>query len=363
MKLRQKIGQLLMAGFEGTRPSKAITRLIKEYQIGGVILFARNIESPTQLAHLTRSLQRLSPEAPLLVAVDQEGGRVSRLPPPFTQFPSARVIGECDSVPLTYSLAEAMAKELRAVGINMNMAPVLDVDTCPKNPIIGDRAFGKSPTLVSKLGLAVIAGLQDNHVIACGKHFPGHGDTTADSHKELPKVNHPLKRLLEIELRPFIHAAENRLASMMTAHVLYKQIDDKFPATLSKKIINRLLRNGIKFDGLVATDDLEMKAISDNYRIEEAALKAVQAGCDLLLVCKSEEAQQATLETLIRGAEKKSIGEARILSALNRILRVKESFLLPFQTIDPKDAKKMVGTDKHRQIVAEVEKRGAKKHG
>jgi beta-N-acetylhexosaminidase len=363
MNLRQKTGQLLMVGFEGTRPSKGITRLIKQRQIGGVILFARNIASPAQLAELTRGLQKLSSEAPLLIAVDQEGGRVSRLPPPFTQFPPARVVGACDSVPLTYSLAEAMAKELLWVGINMNMAPVLDVDTCPKNPVIGDRSFGSSATLVSKLGLAMIAGLQDNRIVACGKHFPGHGDTAADSHKELPKVNHPLKRLLEIELRPFIHAAENRLASMMTAHVLYKKVDEKFPATLSKKILSQILRKGIGFDGMVVTDDLEMKAITDLLSVEDAAVRAIVAGADLLLVCSSEEAQEKTLDALVRAVETKSINPARLTGALNRILRIKESFLLPFQPADPKEAKRNVGSDKHKRIVAEIEERGAKRHG
>lgn len=363
MNLRNKIGQLVMAGFEGTKPSKAITRLIKEYRIGGVILFSRNIESPTQLAKLTQSLQKLSPDAPLLIAIDQEGGRVSRLAPPFTQFPPARTIGTCNSVPLTYSVAEAMAKELLAVGINMNMAPVLDVDTCAKNPIVGDRSFGKSPTLVSKLGLAMTAGFQDSRLVACGKHFPGHGDTSVDSHEELPTVSHKLSRLLEIELRPFIHLSENRLVSMMTAHILYPSVDEKYPATLSKKILSKLLRKGVGFDGMVVSDDLEMKAISDHFGIKEAATRTVAAGVDLVLVCQSEEAQRETLEALIQGVEKKAIRADRIEAALNRVLRIKESFLLPLRRVDPKEVNYQVGTEKHRQIVAEIEERGAKKHG
>ncbi|MFY9269428.1 MAG: glycoside hydrolase family 3 N-terminal domain-containing protein, partial [Candidatus Manganitrophaceae bacterium] len=204
MKLSQKIGQLLMVGFDGTTPSKTIQELIAKDRIGGVILFSRNIKDPLQCAKLTESLQKLSTDAPLFIGIDQEGGRVSRLPPPFTQFPAARVIGERDSIDLTYRTASAMAKELATVGINMNFAPVLDVDTHPKNPVIGDRSFGKSPTLVAKHGLAVIAAHTDQKIIACGKHFPGHGDTSADSHKTLPRIDHPLHRLVDLELKPFI---------------------------------------------------------------------------------------------------------------------------------------------------------------
>jgi len=363
MNLRQRIGQCVMVGFQGTRPPEGLARMIKEFQIGGVILFSRNIESPTQLAQLTLSLQKLSPDVPLLIAVDQEGGRVSRLPAPFTQFPSARAIGIRNSVPLTYSLAEAMAKELTAAGINMNMAPVLDVDTCPSNPIIGDRSFGKNPTIVSKQGLAMIAALQDNRVVSCAKHFPGHGDTTVDSHQELPKISHPLKRLLEVELRPFIHAAENRVASIMTAHILFKHLDSELPASLSKKVITHLLRKGLGYDRMVVTDDLEMKSISEHFSIEEAALKAFTAGSDLLLVCSSEEAQGRVLETLTREAEKKKITESRISTALDRVLRVKESFLLPMHPVNPKEVKNLVGIEKHKRIVAEIENRGGKKDG
>lgn len=357
MKLIDKIGQLLMAGFDGTSPSKEIEDLIKKHHIGGVVLFSRNIKNPAQTAKLTAALQKLSPQAPLLIAVDQEGGRVSRLPPPFTQFPPARALGRCDSVTLTYSIAEAMAKELAAVGINMNFAPVLDVDTNPKNPIIGDRSFGSSPTLVSKHGLAMIVGMHDQKVIACGKHFPGHGDTASDSHKTLPVVDHPIKRLADTELKPFIHAVENRLSCLMTAHVLYPQFDDKLPASLSKKIISQLLRKTIKFDDVVVTDDLEMKGITDHFTVPEAAVKAVQAGSDLILVCHSADQQMAVLEALIHAVEKKTISEARLDESLNRILRLKESFLMPRRQPQPKEVKEVVGCDAHKALIEEVHKK------
>lgn len=357
MKVTHKIGQLLMVGFDGAAPAEGVEELIRKHHIGGVILFSRNIKDPAQCAKLTESLQKAAPDAPLFIAVDQEGGRVSRLAPPFTQFPPARTLGHCDSVDLTYSCAEAMAKELAAVGINMNFAPVLDVDTNPKNPIIGDRAFGASPTLVSKHGLATIAALHDQRVIACGKHFPGHGDTAADSHKTLPRVDHSLHRMADLELKPFIHAVENRLHAVMTAHVLYTKLDEKYPASLSKKIISQLLRKTIQFEGLVVTDDLEMKGITDGFTVPEAAVRAVQAGSDLILVCHSLDQQKAVLEALIHAVEKGTITQERLNESLSRILSLKERFLLPHQSPQPKKIKQVVGCEAHRSLVEELEKR------
>src|SRR6185295_11171375 len=217
MDLRQQVGQLFMIGFDGTTVSAELKDLFKEYQPGGVILFARNLENTAQIVQLTNELQNLSPESPLFISIDQEGGRVSRLPAGFTIFPTCATIGRCETVDLAYQAATVTATELRAVGINMNMAPVLDVDTNPRNPIIGDRAFSRDPVRVSELGAATLAALQDHRVIACGKHFPGHGDTSADSHLELPLVDASRARLDQVELPPFRHAIQKGLASIMTA--------------------------------------------------------------------------------------------------------------------------------------------------
>ncbi|HSG04997.1 MAG TPA: beta-N-acetylhexosaminidase, partial [Nitrospiria bacterium] len=263
MTLKEKIGQLFMFGFHGRSPGKAIERFIKEFHVGGVIVFSRNLQNPAQTAKLTNALQAATPKMPLFIAVDQEGGRVSRLPKGFTIFPSSARVASGHSAPLVYQAAEITAKELRAVGINMNFAPVLDIDTNPDNPIIGDRAFGSDHETVSTMGLTALAGLQDNRVVACGKHFPGHGDTSADSHNELPEVGHTLQRLGDIELRPFVHGIQNGLASIMTAHVMYPKVDPDNPATLSPKIIKGILRNQFRFKGVVVTDDMEMRAITD----------------------------------------------------------------------------------------------------
>ncbi|HEX9154160.1 MAG TPA: glycoside hydrolase family 3 protein, partial [Nitrospira sp.] len=237
---REKIGQLLMVGFMGTSVTPELASFIKEYKPGGVILFSRNLESVGQIVELTNDLQRCSPRSPLLISIDQEGGRVSRLPKGFTIFPPCELLGRCNSSELAYAAAATIAKELKAVGVNMNMAPVLDVNSNPDNPVIGDRAFGSTPDVVSEMALVTAAGLQDHKVVACGKHFPGHGDTNADSHKELPVVQASRERLEVVEFPPFRRAVTAGIATMMTAHVLYKALDDQLPATLSSAVITNL---------------------------------------------------------------------------------------------------------------------------
>ncbi len=365
MTLRDKVGQVFMIGFTGTSVTKDLEALMAEYKPGGVILFSRNLQSVDQIVRLTNQLQKLSPKQPLLISVDQEGGRVSRLPRAFTTFPSCGVLGRCDSSELAYAAAVATAKELRAVGLNMNMAPVLDVDTNPDNPIIGDRAFSSSATQVAALGLATVAGLQDNKVLACGKHFPGHGDTSADSHAELPKVGSSADRLREVELRPFRHAIENGLASIMTAHVLYPALDESRPATLSPYILTELLRNELHFQGLVVTDDLEMNAIVDHYGVGEAAVLAFRAGADILLLCKDRDRIVTAMETVYEAVKKGEISEARLETSVRRITLLKERFLRPYEHADARAAKKVVGSRSHKALldsIIETSQRRQKAH-
>ena len=300
MTSREKIGQLFMVGFVGTSVTPDLASFIKEYKPGGVILFSRNLESVEQMVDLTNGLQACSPHSPLLISIDQEGGRVSRLPKGFTIFPPCDLLGRCNSTELAYAAAATIAKELRAVGVNMNMAPVLDVNSNPDNPVIGDRAFGATPDVVCELGMATAAGLQDNKVVACGKHFPGHGDTSVDSHKELPVVEASRERLEAVEFPPFRRAVAQSVVSMMTAHVLYRALDPEFPATLSPTIITNFLRQELQYDGVVLTDDLEMHAIIDHYGVEDAAVRAVLAGCDVLLICKDRDREVAAFKS--RGA-------------------------------------------------------------
>jgi beta-N-acetylhexosaminidase len=352
---REKIGQLFMVGFTGTSVTPDLASFIKGYNPGGVILFSRNLESLDQIVQLTNDLQRCSPHSPLLIAIDQEGGRVSRLPKGFTIFPPCDVLGRCNSTELAYAAAATIAKELRAVGINMNMAPVLDVNSNPDNPVIGDRAFGSTPEIVSELGWATAAGLQDNQIVACGKHFPGHGDTNADSHKELPVVEAARERLEVVEFPPFRHAVAQGVATMMTAHVLYRALDEKLPATLSPTIIANLLRKELRYDGVVLTDDLEMHAIIDHYGIEDAAIRAVLAGCDVLLICKDRDREIAAFTAIEQAVASGIISTERLDQSAARVARVKARFLSPYKPALISDARLIAGCRTHQALLHSIQ--------
>ncbi len=351
---QDQIGQLFMIGFDGTTVSADLASFIRECQPGGVILFARNLESTEQIVDLTNSLQRCSPHSPLLISIDQEGGRVSRLPKEFTIFPPCDVLGQCHSSELAYAAAATTAKELTAVGINMNMSPVLDVNSNPSNPVIGDRAFGATPDLVSELGLATVGGLQDNRVVACGKHFPGHGDTTSDSHKELPVVSASRDRLERIEFPPFRRAIDSGVATMMTAHVQYQALDAHRPATLSPIIISKLLRQELYYDGVVLTDDLEMHAIIDHYGIGDAAVLAIQAGCDMPLICKDRTRVITAMQAVTKAVTSSDISPQRLAQSLARIRRLKDRYLLPYRPVTISDARLAVGCRSHRALLRSI---------
>lgn len=352
---REAIGQLFMLGFEGRSVSSELASFIREYKPGGVILFARNLESIEQIVELTNQLQACSPHSPLLIAIDQEGGRVSRLPDTFTICPPCEVLGRCNSSELAYAAAATVGRELKAVGINMNMAPVLDVNSNPANPVIGDRAFASTPGPVCELGWATADGLQDHQVVACGKHFPGHGDTNADSHKELPVVTAPRERLEQIEWPPFRHAAAHGVATMMTAHVVYPALDEHLPATLSPTIIGKLLREDMRYDGVVLTDDLEMHAIIDHYGIEDATIRALLAGCDMPLICKDRNREMAAVAAVEKAVANGTITSERLSLSLARIARLKERFLNPYRPVMISDAKLVVGCRSHRALLHSIE--------
>ena len=347
---REKIGQLFMVGFLGTSVTPDLSAFLKEYKPGGVILFSRNLESVEQIVQLTNDLQHCSPKSPLLIAIDQEGGRVSRLPKGFTIFPPCQLIGRCHSGELAYAAAATIAKELKSVGINMNMAPVLDVNSNPGNPVIGDRAFGSDPETVIEMGLVTAAGLQDSKVVACGKHFPGHGDTNADSHKELPVVDAPRERLETVEFAPFRRATAAGIASLMTAHVLYRALDDRLPATLSPDIITHLLREQMGYDGVVLTDDLEMHAIVDHYGPGDAAVRAFLAGCDVLLICKERDREIAAFEAIEKAVASGTIDTARLDLSVARIQRIKQRYLLPYRPAVISEAKLIAGCRTHQAL-------------
>jgi beta-N-acetylhexosaminidase len=291
-------GQLLFTGFEGTQLPPDLAELIAGGRIGGVVLFSRNVRDPEQLQRLADALHEPAPAGlPLCVAIDQEGGRVQRLREPWTEWPPMRRVGAHDRSEETRALGRALARELADLRIDLDFAPVVDVDTNPDNPVIGDRSFASTPEAVARHGIALIEGLQAEGVAACAKHFPGHGDTHLDSHLALPRIDHDLGRLREIELPPFRAAAEAGVASMMTAHVVVSQLDPALPATLSRAALD-LLRDEIGYDGLVFGDDFEMAAIADHFALQDSVRRALEAGCDALLVGRSRAVRDEILSAL-----------------------------------------------------------------
>ncbi|HEY7675494.1 MAG TPA: beta-N-acetylhexosaminidase, partial [Candidatus Methylomirabilis sp.] len=271
---------------------------------------------------LTHRLRRLTPDLPPLIAVDQEGGRVARLADPFTIWPPARALGVTASEDLAFQVGQAMGEELAAAGFTMDMAPVLDVDTNAANPIIGDRSFGGDPALVGRLGGALARGLAGAGVLAVGKHFPGHGDTAADSHHTLPVVPHDRNRLLSVEVAPF-RAAAPHLPAVMSAHVLYPALDAEHPATLSADILTDLLRRDLGYDGLVISDDLEMAGIALRWPAGEAACRFLQAGGDLVLACHRPQVQREALAALRRAVGRGEIPASRLEEARERVRRAR----------------------------------------
>ena len=354
--IRRDIGQLLIGSLAGPSISPEIRSLAREFSLGGVTLFSRNIEAPEQVAELSIDLQALASELPLWVCVDQEGGRVARLRKPFTEWPPMAVLGRSGSVDLASRFAAALAVELRAVGITLDYAPVLDIHTNPRNPVIGDRALAADADLVARLGTAIVRGLQDNGVAACGKHFPGHGDTSVDSHLELPLVEHPPDRIRRVECVPFREAIRADVAFIMTAHVLVPSLDEEKPATLSAKIVQAILRDELGYGGVILSDDLEMKAIAGTYTVSDAAVQAITAGCDGLLICSGDaEVQATTLEALVHAVEDGRIPYQRVEDALKRLRQAKERFLAaPVGTGRAPRLQHVLGCDAHQHIAEEM---------
>lgn len=357
--IRRHVGQLAIIGFKGHAVPDGVRSLAREFDLGGVIFFARNVENPEQVADLSRESQELAAEIPLWVSVDQEGGRVARLKRPFTEWPPMITLGRAgaDNEQLAARFATALATELRAVGISMDYTPVLDIHTNPKNPVIGDRALADRAEDVARLGTVIIRTLQSAGIAACGKHFPGHGDTSTDSHFEMPLLDHPPDRLEAVELVPFKAAIAADVASIMTAHILIPSLDEELPGTLSPRIVDGLLKKKLGFNGLVLSDDLEMKAITGKYGHSEATVQAIAAGCDAVLMCEpAPEAQMAALEAVIYAVEKGRIPRTRIDDAFARHRRVKERFLASPQPRPATGAalRAILGRDEHQAVAAEM---------
>ncbi|MBT8496201.1 MAG: beta-N-acetylhexosaminidase [Deltaproteobacteria bacterium] len=358
MSVEDDVGQLLWLGFEGTTAPEWLLSGIAAGEVGAVIVFKRNLEHQNgevvidQVVELNRSLHAAaSGGAPLAISVDQEGGRVARIREPATVWPPMLAMDNADAA-LAESTGLAMGEELAAMGFDIDFAPVLDVHTNPDNPVIGDRSFSTRAEGVAELALAFADGLARAGIIGCGKHFPGHGDTDTDSHLALPRLSHDLERLRRVELVPFAAAARRGLPMLMSAHVVFEAIDPTVPATLSRKVLGELLRGELGFEGVVVSDDLDMKAIADHYGVGEAAVRAIDAGCDALLLCKDRGHQLEAHAALIDRARADGAFAARVADSARRVRSVKadRARARPMRTV--------IGCSAHRELASRLRATG-----
>lgn len=354
MNLKEKVGQLFMCGFYGHEPSEQIIKLINDYKIGGVIYFSRNIESTEQVFNLSNKLQSYS-KTPLFIGIDQEGGIVARITEGVTNAPGNMAVAAGSTVKDAEKLALIVGEELRALGINMNYAPCIDVNNNPKNPVIGVRSYGEDPKRVADYGVASVKGYQTANVVPVVKHFPGHGDTDVDSHLGLPVVKHDMDRLERVELYPFKKAIENDADAVMVSHVAFTTVEDeKTPATLSKNVITGLLRNKLKFNGVVMTDCMEMKAVKDNFPMAEAAIRALEAGNDIVLISHTYELQKEAIEGVIKAVKEGRLSEQRINESVNRVLLLKEKRQLNIRETDWDKGSTKLGKKENMRFAEEI---------
>ena len=332
--LRRTAAQLFMVNLPGPTLDRASRLFFEEFRPGGVVLFKRNVRSPAELRTLVSAIHERGPGTRPIVAIDHEGGRVDRLPRPFTHFPPMAAVGARGDVRLAEAVGRAMGRELAAVGIDLDFAPVLDVWSNPRNRVIGDRAFGADPARVARMGLALARGLLREGVLACGKHFPGHGATVGDSHFVLPRVRRSRRALAACDLVPFARAAVAGLPALMTAHVVYPALDARRPATLSAKICRDLLRRRLGFRGELFSDDLEMNAIAAGSTPGKAAIAALEAGCDMLLVCQTTDAARDAIDVVADALAAGTPDADVVATALARIQAMRGRLRAPHAASD-----------------------------
>jgi beta-N-acetylhexosaminidase len=354
---KRRAGQRLIIGIKGASVSQEEITLIREIKPAGFILFARNVEEPAQVLELNRELQSLlPPELPALCSVDQEGGRVQRIREGATRFPPLRWVGNTRDLGLAQQHAIALAQEVRAMGFHLNWAPDADVDSNPANPIIGNRSFGRDPQVVSQMVHTWILAAQNAGVACAAKHFPGHGDTDMDSHLDLPTVEKEAAEIQEVELQPFRAAIRANVAAIMTAHVIFPAFDEDWPATLSTEILIRLLRQKMGFDGLLVTDDMEMKAVCGRYDTEVQLRRACEATVDVMLACESPTLQLEFFEGLVHLQEIDSTRHDQLAKdSEKRLMKLRERFLID----QPKrPGLEILNSRPHRELMALIQAHG-----
>lgn len=341
-------GALLALGFEGTELPEAVVALAAESGLGGIVLFARNCPSLEVVLGLTAAARALGPD--VLVLVDHEGGRVHRLPAPFTRFPPAATIGRTGDAGLAAEVARAMARELRAAGFDSGLTPVLDCLTDPRSVAVGDRAYASDPDVVAACGAAFVRAALAEGLVPVAKHFPGHGRTPLDSHLVLPEVDAPAEELEQTELGPFRRALAEGCPAVMVAHVRYPALDPEWPASLSADVIGGLLRRRLDFGGLVLSDDLEMAAVRTRWGVGAAAVRFLGAGGDLALVCREAEARDEAVETVGLALEAGVLTAEAVPSASRRRAALRRWV----ERTRPRPDASVIGCAEHRELLAEI---------
>lgn len=341
MTLDEKLGQMIIAGIDDYTMNEEARNLIAAYHVGGIILYKPNVKDTKQLVGLINDLKKTNAEnkLPLWLGVDEEGGRVTRLPDEISKTPTNQTIGKSGKIQMARNIGQLLGKELNAYGLNMDFAPDLDINSNPKNPVIGDRSFGATATLVSSFGIPMMNGLQEMKVVPVVKHFPGHGDTAIDSHIGLPVVQNDLARLRKLELIPFADAIKHQADAIMIAHILLPKIDAKYPASMSKTIMMDLLRKELGFHGLIMTDDMTMGAIAENYEMGEAAVKSVLAGTNVVMVGHDPQKAIAVIQALRDAVQAGRIPMDTIDQSVAQVYKLKQKYKLqdhPVTAPDPK---------------------------
>lgn len=364
MELKKKVGRMMIAGFKGIEMTNEIKQLIHEYHIGGVILFGRNIGTPEEILALTSSLQMEAKAAgyatPLLVCIDQENGVVRRLGEGATIIPGAMLLGATGEAKHAHTAGLLTGKELKALGINWNLAPVVDVNNNPLNPVIGVRSFGEDASKVAAFAKESMKGMQQSGIATTLKHFPGHGDTSVDSHLDLPVIAHDMDRLHEVELLPFKKCIAAGADAIMTAHVYFPAFEpeENIPATLSKSVITGLLREELGFDGVITTDCMEMDAIAKGIGTVNGAVKAVEAGVDLVMVSHIHQLQEQSILKIVEAVEKGEISEERIDESVKRIDSMINQYAIWDEIEKQSGVPPFVGSTEHYDQVVEIYKDG-----
>lgn len=343
MTLEEKVGQLIISGFEGTEISPNTIKLINEKKIGGFILFSRNIEDEEQTLKLLNNLklENSNNSIPLFLSIDEEGGKVSRLPKSYKKIPEAIKFGEKGNNDVSYELGQVLGNRVKILGFNVNFAPVLDIYSNHKNTVIGSRAYGTTVEGVVNNGLEVMKGIRSTNIIPVIKHFPGHGDTSLDSHIELPKVNKTLDELESLELIPFDKAIEDDIEMVMVAHILYPEIDAYYPASMSSNIIQGILRDKMGYEGVVVSDDMTMGAIVENYNLEDGVLQFIKSGGDLALICHGQDNPILAIDKIINSVNEGEISEEEIDKKVYRVIKLKERYKIEDRIIETIDLEKI----------------------